>query len=318
MSNQARPKFQSISDWHDFIEAQKESSSTVSGQELREYRVRAYEEIEEERDRELLVFASDFPNNFPDDIPVPISIEIADVDGFTDLIDNSDSEEVDVLLHSPGGAPDATERIVKMLRDAFESVSFLVPHSAYSAATMLCLSGDEVILHPSASLGPIDPQIDGTPARAIKKGFENVRELLVKEGPDALPAYIPLIEKYSLHLLEICDDSEELAKGLVEEWLHNYMFDGDDSMEDTIEHAKEFFSDYDKHKLHSRPLTYQDVDHLGLNIQLADGNLKALMREAYIHLYGLMEISPIVKIYENSDDLSWGRNFQVQSGGDDN
>jgi len=39
-----------------------------------------------------------------------------------------------------------------------------------------------------------------------------------------LPAYIPLIEKYSLDLLELCEDSEKLAKELVSTWLNKYMF----------------------------------------------------------------------------------------------
>lgn len=317
MSGQGRQTFRSIKDWHDFIEEQRNKSEPLSAGDLRQYRVDVYEDIESERDRELLVFASDFPNNYPDELPVPISIGIDDVDGFTDLVGRAETDEVDVLLHSPGGAPDATERIVKLLRNAFESVSFLVPHSAYSAATMLALSGDEIVLHPSASLSPIDPQINGTPARAIKKGFENVRELLVQEGPEALPAYIPLIEKYSLHLLEICDDAEDLAKGLVEEWMRDHMFGGDDDKEEIVEEAKEYFSAYEEHKLHSRPLTFQDVNHLDLNIRVAEGDLKELIREAYIHLYGLMEVTPLVKIYENSEDLSWGRKFQVQSGGGD-
>ena len=112
------------------------------------------------------------------------------------------SGAVDILIHSPGGRPDATERIVGLLRGKFREVHFLIPHSAYSAATMLALSGDSITLHPSATLGPIDPQINGTPARSIKRGFEKAKRQIAEEGPATLPAYIPLIEKYTLDLLE--------------------------------------------------------------------------------------------------------------------
>lgn len=35
----------------------------------------------------------------------------------------------------------------------------MVPHAAYSAATLLALGADEIIMHPNGNLGPVDPQI---------------------------------------------------------------------------------------------------------------------------------------------------------------
>jgi hypothetical protein len=174
---------------------------------------------------------------------------------------------------------------------------------------MLALSGNHVTLHPSATLGPIDPQINGTPARLIRRGFDHVRELLRSEGPEALPAYLPLIEKYSLEVLEICDDSLTLSKELVSEWLARYMFAGEDAT-DTISRAVDFFSDYDTHKTHSRPLMYDKLRSLDLKISIADGPLRDLMREAYNVLSGFFGLTPFVKVFENAHGLSWGRQFQ--------
>ena len=39
-----------------------------------------------------------------------------------------------------------------------------------------------------------------------------------------LPAYIPLIQRYSLELFEQCEDAEKLSRELVTEWLTKYMF----------------------------------------------------------------------------------------------
>jgi hypothetical protein len=217
---------------------------------------------------------------------------------------------VDVLIHSPGGSPEATERIVTLLRRNFTDVTFLVPHSAYSAATMLVLSGDRVILHPAATLGPIDPQINGIPARALKRGFAKARQALKEEGPEALPAYVPLIEKYSLELLEICEDYEQLSKELVSLWLSTHMFKGDDAHKEKIEAAVTYFADYDTHRTHSRSLTYEKIQHLGLNVELANSELKNLMREAHILLSGFFGATPFIKVYENSEGLSWGRQFR--------
>jgi len=134
------------------------------GNDIMAMRLACYEAIEQLRQRPLLIYASKFINALPN---TPNNIDISDIDGFTDLVQSvrGKSKSIDVLLHSPGGQPDATERIVHILRNDFEEVHFIVPHSAYSAATMLALSGYSITLHPSATLGPIDPQINGTPYR---------------------------------------------------------------------------------------------------------------------------------------------------------
>jgi len=309
MEPPSRRRFLSTNDWYAFVnDLRKDPDAAL---DLRALRRNVYLDIEALRERPLFVYAVKFTDTNP---MGPITIDLGDVDGFTDLVDAvaKDSKVVDVLIHSPGGSPEATERIVSMLRGRFEDVQFLVPHSAYSAATMLALSGNAVILHPSATLGPIDPQINGTPARLIRRGFERVRELLRESGPEALPAYLPLIEKYSLEILEICDDSLTLSKELVTEWLGAYMFAGEASAtETTIPRVVEFFSDYDTHKTHSRPLMFDKLKGLGLNISIAESPLRELMREAHIVLSGFFALTHFVKVFENSDSLSWGRQYQL-------
>src|SRR3989338_5720969 len=222
-----RKKFKTTQDWHEFFAAtQQPGGQIMTGKDLFELRKTCYEEIEKHRDRPLLIYATKFLEGVPQG--APNFIDLSDVDGFTDLINSvKGGGSVDVLLHSPGGRPDATERLVGLLRGKFDEVNFLIPHSAYSAATMLALSGNNIILHPSGTLGPIDPQINGIPARSIKRGFEKVKERIAKEGAKSFPAYIPLIEKFSLDLLELCEDSEKLAKELVSTWLKKYMFGGE-------------------------------------------------------------------------------------------
>ncbi|MFQ3596789.1 MAG: hypothetical protein SNJ66_00465 [Chloroherpetonaceae bacterium] len=298
------PRIKTSQDWNNFIAAHPQ----LDGNMLLAMRNQCYADIEAIRQRPLIVYATKFLDALPN---TPNFIDISDVDGFTDLVQSTNgSEEIDVLLHSPGGRPDATERIVHILRNKFKRVHFLIPHSAYSAATMLALSGNSITLHPSATLGPIDPQINGIPARSIKRGFEKVKEIIKQEGPEALPAYIPLIEKYSLDLLELCEDSEKLSKDLVTEWIRIFMLNGNEVYENQIEEAVDFFSDYDKHLLHSRPLIISKLNKFKLNIQQADNDLSQLLWESYIHLNGFFGLSAFVKLYESRHGVSWGKQFQ--------
>jgi hypothetical protein len=315
MASPQRKKFKTIQDWHDFLLEIQKSKKEINPLELRKA---CYKDIEGYRKTPLLIYATKFLGQLPKDekgrtIEIPNFIDVEDVDGFTDMVNSVDKKvkEIDVLVHSPGGRPDATERIVAILRNRFDKVNFLIPHSAYSAATMLALSGNNIILHPSAILGPIDPQINGVPARSIKRGFEKIKERIAKEGPETLPAYIPLIEKYSIELLELCEDSEKLSKELVSDWLKEFMFESNGKHSQKIKKAVNYFSDYDKHLLHSRPLSIKKLQDFDLNIELADETLQELLWEAYILLNGFFNITPFVKLFETTNGVSWGKQVQA-------
>jgi ClpP class serine protease len=45
------------------------------------------------------------------------------------------------------------------LRNKFAHIRFIIPSLAKSAATMLVMSGDEILMDTGAELGPIDPQM---------------------------------------------------------------------------------------------------------------------------------------------------------------
>lgn len=72
-------------------------------------------------------------------------------DTIEELIDQielipSSNKNIDLLIESNGGDGLAAWRLMSLLRGRFEKVSVLIPHSAYSAATMLALGGDEIIM----------------------------------------------------------------------------------------------------------------------------------------------------------------------------
>jgi hypothetical protein len=68
--------------------------------------------------------------------------------------------EADFLIISNGGDPITALRIVSCLRERFEKFSVLIPYVAYSAATLLSLGSDDIVMHPFSNLGPVDPQFN--------------------------------------------------------------------------------------------------------------------------------------------------------------
>lgn len=308
------PRPNNFQEWYDYLNTTIDPStgqSNLNGVALQEFRNTCYKDIENLRGRPLFVFASNFLSKVANDSP--ISIDLPDIDGFTDLINSVGPEvkEVDVLILSPGGSPDATERIVNLLRNRFTKVHFLVSHSAYSAGTMLAMSGDSITLTSNAVLGPIDPQINGIPAKQIKRAFINLHERLRQEGENSILVYLPLIKKYDLHLLEICDDSEKLSKNLVKNWLKEYMLKDmtpTRKKSDSARKATNYMADFDTHLLHSRPLDPKKLQNFGLNINFADTELEKLLREAHILLKATFDGLGFVKLYESPNRLSWGVN----------
>lgn len=65
-------------------------------------------------------------------------------------------ETLEVLLMSDGGHASIAYQVATFLRNNCKELRFLVPWSAKSAATLLCLAGDEIVMSDFAELGPLD------------------------------------------------------------------------------------------------------------------------------------------------------------------
>src|SRR6266851_1200545 len=67
--------------------------------------------------------------------------------------------KLDVFLCSNGGNGTVPWRLVALFREFAQSFNVLIPYRAYSAASLLALGADEIVMHPFAELGPIDPTV---------------------------------------------------------------------------------------------------------------------------------------------------------------
>lgn len=280
--------------------------------EQREARLEAYRRIEALTGRPLIIYAADWLTPIKQqtrDFSRYVSLDYNDVLPFKELISSVVGSELDVLLHSPGGLGEAAERLVDLLRGRFKDVRFVVPHSSMSAATMLCFSGNNIAMDEGSALGPIDPQVGGVPARAIKKGFERVKKSIGKT-PGGLAPYLPMLQKYDLHIFEICDNAEKLAKKLAREWLKNYMFAGDRGAARKVNKIVDFFATHDKHLSHNRSVGIDECFQRGLKVHdlRKDQSLKDAVWEAWQRIEFFFGSYPAsAKLFENSRGVSFIR-----------
>lgn len=269
--------------------------------------------IERITGRPLICYVAKTNNLVPG---IPAHIDNSDLIGFSDLVSMVSENQIDVFLVSNGGSPEATERIVDLLRSRFAEIRFFIPGNAYSAATLMTFAGDEIIMDDISTLGPIDPQLNGIPARAILRAFEAIEDLVKKEGIQALAPYGPLIQKYDLHTLEICKSAQELSNELAKKWLKEFMFRNSPSESqhsDRIDKIVESFSSYDEHKSHSRSINRQQARETGLAvtfIESLDPALRRLVRSLYNQYEFCFDRTGFFKNFENSRGINWGRQAQ--------
>lgn len=75
------------------------------------------------------------------------------------LLSVGKNKRIDLFLYSRGGDVSVPWRIVSMIREFCEEFSILVPYKAHSAATLMSLGADSIIMGKKAELGPIDPTL---------------------------------------------------------------------------------------------------------------------------------------------------------------
>ncbi len=63
-----------------------------------------------------------------------------------DLQKRSKSRRLTFLLTTPGGYIEVVQRIVDTIRHHYRHVAFVVPNQAFSAGTVLVMSGDQILM----------------------------------------------------------------------------------------------------------------------------------------------------------------------------
>ena len=197
------------------------------------------------------------------------SITLEDMQGMMEVCKDLRGPNLDLLIHSPGGSPEAAASLVRYLRTKFSYVRVFVPLAAMSAATMWALAGNVIVMGKHSQLGPIDPQMVAgawtAPARAILRQFEQAKEEC--KDPALLGAWIPILQQYGPALIQQCEAAESLAKRLVREWLEKYMFAGAPDAAKRAEDVAGYFANYEIHQSHALGIDREQARSQGVRIR---------------------------------------------------
>lgn len=131
-----------------------------------------------------------------------------------------------VILNTPGGVVEIVERIVRVLRQHYEEVKFIIPDRAMSAGTVLAMSGDEIMMDYHSCLGPIDPQLVRDDRLVPALSYLAQYEKLVEKSTqgELSTAELVLLEKLDLAELHQFELARDLSVDLLKRWLTSYKF----------------------------------------------------------------------------------------------
>lgn len=135
-------------------------------------------------------------------------------------------DKLAIMINTPGGSVETTEKFVEIIRKHFKEVYFIVPDSAMSAGTIFCMSGDKIYMDYSSSLGPIDPQVFNGDHWVPALGYlDKVKELIDKSKADELSsAELVMLRSLDLAELRRYEQARDLSISLLKKWLVTYKF----------------------------------------------------------------------------------------------
>ena len=235
-----------------------------------------------------------------------LDISDADMTGFMTAVNGLDCHKgLDLILHTPGGDPAASEAIVTYLRGKFNNdIRVIVPQLAMSAGTMIACSAKEIIMGRQSSLGPIDPQFMGIPAYNIKTEFEEAKEDLAT-NPNNANYWAIKLQQFPAAFMKSALDAIKLSDELVRDWLGTCMFDKNTD-EDTINQIVDFLNEHNNSKVHNRHFSADKCKQIGLKIKMMedDDELQDAILSLH-HSYMLtLDSTPSTKIIENQKGVA--------------
>ncbi len=211
-----------------------------------------------------------------------------------------------ILLQTPGGYMETVERLVAVMRFHYERVSFIIPNYAFSAGTVLALSGDDIHMDYYSVLGPIDPQYLGQDGNTqsgygvLAKFGEICEKINESEDPNNCRAEMAyLIKNFDPGQLFLFEQAIEHGKTLITEWLPKYKFKSWDKhsttgkrVTDTDKKTRaakiaEILGDASRWHSHGRGISMRALSSSDLKLKIKDFGANHGLNELIRNYHGL-------------------------------
>ena len=119
-------------------------------------RLDLYKKLEKKRNSKLIVYYTSDRKGLETQIASDI------VPKFVEHLDNIGStEKISLFLYTRGGNTLSAWSLVNLLRNFCNDLEIIIPFNCHSAGTLISLGANRIIMTKQATLGPIDPSVNG-------------------------------------------------------------------------------------------------------------------------------------------------------------
>lgn len=266
-----------------------------------EQRAALYRKLEAKRNRPLVVYVTSTRTNSEGSIA---GDAISEILGQLRLLPN-DASELDLYLVSNGGDGTVAWRIVSLIRERVKKFSVLVPQAAFSAATLIALGANEIVMHPYGNLGPTDPQIHNR-NKNVQFGAQDLAAFLTFARDEVgLTDQAPLLELFKKFAEEVgfvgigvAARSSQLTASMAEKLLRLHM-----TSENQAQKAKVISEAINtKFFHHGYPVSKSEAKDIGLPIADDDVEVESLMWDIWRDIEADMQLrqpfSPVKVLHD--------------------
>ena len=181
-------------------------------------------------------------------------------------------DRLDLFLHSTGGFLDSAYKIIRICKEYSNEFNVIVPLAAKSAATVICLGANEIVMTVFAELGPIDPIIQHpykpdirVPARSIKDFFAFLNSTETEKIPvdtQFKTQMSSLLDPYLIGSYQTAlNSSKQIAEKLLRE---NALKSKPELVDEAVKKLTEFYYS------HSYVIDRNEAREIGLNVTNAE------------------------------------------------
>ena len=227
-----------------------------------------------------------------------------------------DVDALYLVINSPGGDGTVAEKIIEMCRSYCEKFTVAVPNRAKSAATMIALGADEIVMGYASELGPIDPQVPVTSSGVVQlisaQAFIDARTDLEhryrvartddEDGLEILQQLANIDPAYIRH----CENLMAFGQDLAEKYLDRFMFKDESGKQEKIERVLDRLSGTSATKVHARMIDAHTAKaDLGLNVRVLpkDHRFWRIIWDYYVRADIAMRRTNTVKLVETKHDM---------------
>ncbi len=205
-----------------------------------------------------------------------------------DTIGNHSGKKIGLFIISNGGDPIVALRIITLLRARFSEIAVIIPFTAYSAATLIALGANEIIMHPYANLGPLDMQLrfrfeqEGGAIKErslsyedIIKYFDLAKEIGITDQKFLDKAFERFTMEFPASFLGFAKRSSQLGLTVAEKLLLMHMKDSGE-----VRRISEALNS--KYYSHGYPVNQKDAKELGLDASVCNDEIQETIWKMYL------------------------------------